>query len=106
MAQPVELLYAVPVGTVISWFPPPNAFVNGAMVLPAGFALCDGTWVEDQDSPFCGQATPDLSARFVLGASTDGVPVGQPSGNPAFNLDGWQSGVLQTTPTVSAEQDL
>jgi hypothetical protein len=105
MAQPVELLYAVPVGTVISWFPPPNAFVNGAMILPPGFALCDGTSVEDQDSPFYSQATPDLSARFVLGASQDGVPVGQPFGSPEFNVDGWQSGALETTPTLSAPQD-
>ena len=56
MAQPaVELFDVVPVGAIIAWYPPPNA------TIPPNFAYCDGSTVNDKDSPFYNSATPNLS---------------------------------------------
>lgn len=98
MTQPVEILYAVPVGAVIPWYPPPNA------QLPPGFAYCDGTLVSDKDSPFNGQPTPNLQNRFPLGAGGSVKP-NQEGGNVQYNLDGWNSGTLSTSATQAGPQD-
>ena len=99
MTQPVEILYAVPVGTVIAWYPLPGT------ALPPGFAFCDGEIVSDAQSPYDGMPTPNLTNRFVLG-TVPGAPLNQLGGSPTYNLQGWQSGTLQTSATeVMTPQD-
>jgi hypothetical protein len=56
MSQPVETPHAVPVGTVIAWYPPPNTS------LPPGFVYCNGEVINDPDSPFNGMPAPNLPA--------------------------------------------
>lgn len=99
MTQPVEILYAVPVGTVIAWYPLPGT------ALPPGFAYCDGTVVNDADSLYHGKPTPNLTSRFILGSSSSGVPVNESGGSTQFNVDGWQSGTIETSPTQVSTSD-
>jgi hypothetical protein len=100
MSQPVEILYAVPVGTVIAWYPvPPNAS------LPPGFAYCNGELISDPDSPFNTMYAPDLTSRFILGAGGP-VTANQQGGSTDYNLQGWETGNIDTGPTqVSMSQD-
>lgn len=99
VTQPAEILYAVPVGTIIAWYPLPDA------QLPPGFAYCDGERITDDDSPYKGMSTPDLVNRFVLGTG-NGVAVNQQGGSTSYNVGGWQSGTIETSPTqVSLPQD-
>jgi hypothetical protein len=92
---PAVEIYYVPVGAVIAWYPPDQA------ELPPNFALCDGTVVDDEDSPFNGQPTPDLRLRFILGAVDEGgsAPVGSQFGDTGFNLFGYNNETLSTSPT-------
>ncbi|MGK6355790.1 hypothetical protein ACMGDH_11275 [Sphingomonas sp. DT-207] len=101
VTQPAEILYAVPVGTIIAWYPLPEA------QLPPGFAYCDGKPITDDDSPYKGMSTPDLVNRFVLGTDdSTGVAVNQQGGSTDYNVGGWQSGTIETSPTqVSLPQD-
>jgi hypothetical protein len=99
MAQPVEILYAVPVGTVIAWYPLPDA------QLPPGFVYCDGEQISDAESAYNGLNAPDLINRFVLGAG-DSVSPNQQGGSTDYTLQGWDSGTTVTGPTaVSIPQD-
>ena len=109
---PVDILYAVPVGTVITWYPPPTAFQadpNNAnapkvLVMPPGFALCDGSAVNDADSPFNGMNLPNLVNRFVLGAGGN-VSYGDAGGDPGFSLGGWTNPMFVTSPTEVSVAD-
>jgi hypothetical protein len=99
MPPPVEILYAVPIGAVIAWCPPPNA------TLPPDFVVCDGSAISDKDSPFNGKNAPNLTNQFVLGAGGS-VAVNQQGGNTTFNVQGWASGAIATGPTTaSTSQD-
>ena len=99
MSQPAEILYAVPVGTIIGWYPLPGA------QLPPGFAYCIGELVTDEDSPYKGMPTPNLINRFVLGTG-NGVDVGEQGGSTDYNVNGWQTGTIETSSTqVSLPQD-
>jgi hypothetical protein len=91
----VEILYAVPVGAVIAWYPP------GSSALPQGFALCDGSIVTDAASPFNGKATPNLISRFILGTSAVATPPAS-GGSVDFNLSplGSPSFAVPTGPTT------
>ncbi|MBN8811131.1 MULTISPECIES: hypothetical protein [Sphingomonas] len=105
---PVEILYAVPVGTVIFWYPPPTAFTTGSsgtgaapvLTYPPGFMLCDGSTVHDPDSPFDGSNLPSLIDRFVLGAGT--VPYGTAGG---YGIDGWPNPSIDTQSTAASNSD-
>lgn len=104
---PVEILYAVPVGTVIFWYPPPTAFktnpdANGPLILvyPPGFVLCDGREITDPESPFNGSRLPSMIDRFVLGAGT--VPYGNAGG---YDLNGWPNAAFATGPTAASGTD-
>jgi len=97
MTQPVEILYVVPVGAVIAWYPPPNM----TAALPPAFAVCDGEIVKDAESPFDGMPTPNLTNRFPLGAGGSVKPNEQ-RGCVDYNLEGWNSGPLSTSPTQVA----
>ncbi len=62
----------VPVGAVISWW-------GDSSQIPDGWALCDGSAVNDSASPLNGVATPNLVNRFIRGA-TGNVRAGAPTG--------------------------
>jgi hypothetical protein len=99
MTQPVEILYAVPVGTVIAWYPVPKA------PLPPGFVYCDGELISDSESPYNGMQAPNLTNRFILGAGGP-VTANQQGGSTNYNLQGWESGNIDTGATqVSTPQD-
>jgi hypothetical protein len=95
MTPPVEILYAVPVGAVVAWYPP------GTAVPPRGFAICDGNTVDDPESPFHRMPTPNLIGSFILGASTVTTPP-TTGGSVEYNLDGY---TLTTGPTQSSSSD-
>ncbi|MFO0794926.1 MAG: hypothetical protein U0586_12810 [Candidatus Brocadiaceae bacterium] len=56
----------VPVGGIVPYFGKLNA-------LPANWKFCDGTTVNDPESPLINQTIPDLRTRFPRGASTADV---------------------------------
>ena len=58
---------SVPIGTVIDWWRP-----NDTFAVPDGYKICDGSAVNDAQSPFNGVTLPDLRAQFVRGAYTIG----------------------------------
>ncbi|WP_137864643.1 MULTISPECIES: hypothetical protein [unclassified Sphingomonas] len=106
---PVEILYAVPVGTVISWYPSPTAFQTNPndpsgpklLVYPPGFRMCDGSTVNDPDSPFDGAVLPNLVNRFILG-SGDNIAYGDTGG---YGIGGWQNTGFATSPTAASSSD-
>lgn len=53
---------AAPIGMVLEWWRP-----NVNFSLPQGYAICDGTMVNDPESPFNGEALPNLLNGFVKG---------------------------------------
>ena len=68
----------VPVGTVLSWL---KSYTNTPS-LPDGWLECDGSNVSDADSPYNGQALPDLNSatqRFLRGSTTSGTTGGSDS---------------------------
>ena len=78
---------------------PPNAS------LPPSFAYCNGEIISDPDSPFNGMQSPNLTCRFILGAGGT-VTANQQGGSTDHNLQGWESGTIETSPTqVSIPQD-
>lgn len=101
MGGTVEVFYFVPVGAVIAWLQPPGAG------LPHGFAYCDGSEVDDPESPFNGMTTPDMRSRYILGAGGQGyVASGTLTGDTGLNTGGWQNGAISTSPTqVTSSQD-
>jgi hypothetical protein len=98
MSQPVEIPYAVPVGTVIAWYQLPKA------PLPPGFVYCNGELISDPESPYNGMQSPNLTNRFILGAG-DAVTANQQGGSTAYNLQGWESGNIETSATQVSIQD-
>lgn len=109
---PVEILYAVPVGTVITWFPPPTAYKSNpssastskTLVFPQGFALCDGSVVNDPDSPFNGMSLPNLVNMFILGSGGN-IAYGDVGGNAQINLGTWGNPQFITSPTDVSDAD-
>ncbi len=69
---------SVPVGTVLDWF------CVGPCTIPTGFALADGSTVNDPASPLNGVTLPDLRQKFVRGAQTTGS-VGNTGGASSHN---------------------
>jgi len=57
-----------PVGTVIDWWRP--ALTS---TLPAGYMICDGSVVDDADSPLDGETLPNFTDRFVRGVTDSGT---------------------------------
>ena len=56
----------VPIGTVLDYF------CVTPCTIPVGYALADGSTVNDPASPLNGATLPDLRAKFVRGANTLG----------------------------------
>ncbi|HRZ18522.1 MAG TPA: hypothetical protein P5136_00455, partial [Methanofastidiosum sp.] len=73
---------AVPIGSVVAYLP--GYFINGsnstynavAMTLPTGWKVCDGSAVNDAESPIwvgAGRYLPNLTdSRFLMGSSSRG----------------------------------
>jgi hypothetical protein len=60
-----------PVGTIVTY----DVGVPGTPWLPDGWLLCNGQTVDDPESPYHGQALPDIEVakRFLRGGDTSGV---------------------------------
>lgn len=106
---PIEILYAVPVGSVVPWYPPPSAIATAAdgtrtITFPPGFVMCDGSMVSDPDSPFDGMALPNLVNRYALGSGGN-LGVGDSGGDATFNTAGWSSPEVSTSPTAAQPSD-
>jgi len=56
----------VPIGAVLDWF------CVDPCKIPSGYALADGSTVDDRESPLYGVTLPDLRQQFVRGAQTTG----------------------------------
>lgn len=70
--QARSLLDRVPVGTILDWYPPQsvlNSNSNLALIVPSGYALCDGSRVTDSSSPFYNANVPNFNSRFALGTT-------------------------------------
>ncbi|RKG79681.1 hypothetical protein D7W79_09780 [Corallococcus exercitus] len=53
---------AIPVGGIIDWWRP-----NAQVQIPDEYRICDGSPVDDEDSPFNGLSLPSLTSRFIRG---------------------------------------
>lgn len=76
---------AMPIGTVIDWWRPDTTWS-----IPDGFQVCDGSTVNDPDSPLDGRALPDLTNTFVMGVSHEsqiGIRGGSESHTHAVDID-------------------
>lgn len=60
----------VPIGTILAW----HKNLTGCPALPAGWVECNGGTLDNVDSPFHGQAIPNLNGdkRFLRGGSVSG----------------------------------
>jgi hypothetical protein len=54
----------VPIGAVIDWWRP-----NPSWAIPSGFAICDGSTVNDAGSPLNGVVLPNLTSLFIVGVT-------------------------------------
>jgi hypothetical protein len=75
----------MPIGTVIDWWRPDDSWL-----LPEGFQICDGSTVNDPDSPLNGRTVPDLTNTFILGVSSPsqiGSRGGSESHDHAVDID-------------------
>lgn len=106
---PIEILYAVPVGSVVPWYPPPTAITTDAnrvqtITFPPGFMMCNGATVSDADSPFDGMVLPNLVNRYALGSGGN-LAYGDTGGDAGFNTAGWSSPSVSTSATQAASSD-
>jgi hypothetical protein len=69
----------LPIGAVIDWWRPDTSFP-----IPEGFAICDGSELDDPESPLDGVTLPNLSNRFVRGV-TDTTQIGMIGGTNSHN---------------------
>lgn len=78
---PVRILTeaeAIPIGAIIAWA---KSF-TGVPSLPAGFLECDGSVINDADSPMNTETLPDLNGNeFLRGAATSGGTGGGTTGS-------------------------
>jgi len=72
----------VPLGTIIDWWRP-----SPVVALPVGYQICDGSTVDDVESPWFGYALPDLVGRVALGASEEEVGVTGGSAEHGHSVD-------------------
>jgi len=76
-----------PIGSVVAWL---KTYTN-TPALPAGWVECDGTAINDADSVYNGQNSPDLNGdnRFLKGNSTSGTTA---TGSTSTSLSGGSTG--------------
>ncbi len=67
---------SIPVGTVIEWWRP-----NADFPIPTGYKICDGSMIDNLQSPINGQTTPNMTDRFVVGTN-DPLEAGDLLGSP------------------------
>ena len=60
---------------------------------PDLWALCDGSVINDPDSPLDGQTLPDLRERFLKGSSTTGLTGGQATLNLQHSHGGFTGSI-------------
>ena len=73
-------LMQLPLGAIIDWYR-----MDPGTPVPEGFAIADGSVVTDPGSPFVGNATPDLSDRFVKGVVSPAA-IGTTGGSSTADL--------------------
>ncbi|RKH13583.1 hypothetical protein D7V97_05045 [Corallococcus sp. CA053C] len=56
---------ALPIGGIIDWWRP-----NAQVQIPGEYRICDGSTVDDEDSPFYGKQLPSLTSRFIRGVGS------------------------------------
>jgi len=78
--NPEPTLSELPLGSIIDWYR-----INPSVPVPGGFAVADGSVVNDTASPYFGLATPNLSGRFVRGVTTVGA-IGTTGGAASVDL--------------------
>lgn len=78
----VEAENGVPVGTVIDWWRPDSSFS-----FPDNYQVCDGSLVNDPESPLYNTTLPDLTDKFIRGV-TDVNAIGASGGSENHNHTG------------------
>ena len=76
-----------PIGSVVAWL---KSYANTPQTLPDGWVECDGSVINDSDSPYNGQAAPLLndSNMFLRGSDTSGGSAVNETHNHGFLSDG------------------
>ncbi|HBP21897.1 MAG TPA: hypothetical protein DEA08_29450 [Planctomycetes bacterium] len=77
-----------PVGAIMDWYRPDQSTVP-----PDGWAICDGSTVNDAASPFNGKTLPNLIGAFTKGTSLAAGYGSQPSGALGLPDTGGQNSV-------------
>ena len=54
---------AMPVGSILAW----HKSMSGTPSLPSGWIECNGQTISDADSPYNGEALPDLNSELYAG---------------------------------------
>lgn len=84
----------IPVGYLLFFYGaqtyPGGAFIEGPNL--SLWALCDGSMINDPDSPLDGQPTPNLNEVYLKGGTTQGVT----GGSKTVNIQHSHGGQLQT----------
>lgn len=64
---------AIPIGAIIAWHPDQKFSIS--QIRSDSWKLCDGSEIQDKDSPLNGQKTPNLNGegRFLRGRATSGL---------------------------------
>lgn len=95
----------VPIGGVIPWL----NNITGVPNLPIGWALCDGSTINDALSPMNGQTIPDLNGdnRFLRGSDTAGGTGGSATSAHTHGLGAGFANISMSSGTnqLELEQD-
>lgn len=95
---------SLPIGSIL-FFQASTTEANGTPIDPPNpniWTICDGSVINDIDSPMNGQATPNLKNKFPKGASTDLIN----GGNSTINIQhshGGRTGVTDDRADVVAD---
>jgi hypothetical protein len=65
----------IPIGVILDWWRP-----DASWQVPEGYAICDGSRIDDPYSPLNGYTLPDLTGKFIRGV-TDVTTIGAPGGS-------------------------
>ena len=74
-------IISTPIGSIIDWWQPQNQ----VSAIPDRFQLCDGSVVNDPQSPYNGQNLPNLINKFTRGVTRNNL--GQTGGNDYTAVD-------------------
>ena len=67
-----SVVWAPPIGTIVPWL---KSFTGVPQTLPSGWMECDGSTINDSESPLDGETLIDLNGEnyFLYGNSTSGT---------------------------------